>query len=160
MLHDFLVSIFDVKPNNARLSGFRMKVQALFFLQKLNPNSGSCCLVVKPRLPPCCMTLPPLSCPPLPCHCLASPGNCQIVDHAARTRECPPSQPKRCLFRKSQALESWLGIYSSILSCKTVEKDWAFPHLWKLGFYAWCTKYLFENLISESVDFPKNFNKL
>ena len=147
MLHHFLVFIFDVKPNNARLSGFRMKL----FLQKLNPNSGSCCLVVKPRLPPCCMTLPSLSCPPLPCHCLASPGNCQIVDHAARTRECPPSQTKRCLFRKSQALESWLGIYSSVLSCKTVEKGLGISSPLKIRLLCFqvqntCLKTWFQNL--------------
>ena len=37
MLHDFLVFIFDVKPNNARLSGFRMKVRAFFFA-KVEPQ--------------------------------------------------------------------------------------------------------------------------
>ena len=38
MLHDFLVFIFDVKPNNARLSGFRMKLQALFVVAKVEPQ--------------------------------------------------------------------------------------------------------------------------
>ena len=34
MLHNFLVFIFDVKPNNARLSGFRMKL----FVAKVEPQ--------------------------------------------------------------------------------------------------------------------------
>ena len=43
-----------------------------------------------------------LSCPPLPCHCLASPRNCQIVDGAQGCAVVCPHHSKRCSYSGSR----------------------------------------------------------